>query len=153
MFSNFTADFSLLRFRRMLACAQRLAFVQFTSKGCLGSKTGMSNPPALLTFAALPKRFKRHRNTPPEFHKKYVPIVTDKEIDGYRNKTGLDPNAKLPVSPVKEAPQNLRQVYLLNSLRFYFTSTTINQLHLGSSTRSCFLIISTRVTVIGFVSA
>ncbi|KAM7541878.1 hypothetical protein Aperf_G00000008866 [Anoplocephala perfoliata] len=48
---------------------------------------------------------------PPEFHKKYVPAVTDEEIDSYRNKAGLDPNAKLPVSPVKEAPRNLRLLY------------------------------------------
>lgn len=45
---------------------------------------------------------------PPEFTKKYFPQVTQEELDTYRDKTRLDPNAKLPISPVKEAPRNLK---------------------------------------------
>ncbi|KAM3184857.1 hypothetical protein ACTXT7_007536 [Hymenolepis weldensis] len=60
---------------------------------------------------AIPRRFKRHRVMPPEFSKKYFPQVTQEELDTYRDKTRLDPNAKLPISPVKEAPRNLKLLY------------------------------------------
>ncbi|VUZ54672.1 unnamed protein product [Hymenolepis diminuta] len=48
---------------------------------------------------------------PPEFSKKYFPQVTQEELETYRDKTRLDPNAKLPISPVKEVPRNLKLLY------------------------------------------
>nr|CDS32720.1 39S ribosomal protein L19 [Hymenolepis microstoma] len=79
----------------MSAYAQTSTFMKLFSKGCL----------------ALPKRFSRHRVMPPEFTKKYFPQVTPEELDTYRNKRGLDPNAKLSVSPVEEAPRNMKLLY------------------------------------------
>ncbi|KAH9280502.1 39S ribosomal protein L19, mitochondrial [Echinococcus granulosus] len=77
-------------------CAQTSPFIQVISKGCL----------------ALPKRFSRHRVMPPEFRKKYFPIVTEKELESYRDTDCVDPNRKMAeFSPTREAPRHLRLLY------------------------------------------
>lgn len=90
-------------------CAQTSPFVLVISKGVLGNYIGLP----YWSFLALSKRFSRHRVMPPEFHKKYFPIVTEKELDSYRDINCLDPNRKIPgVSPTAEAPRHLRYAFL-----------------------------------------
>ncbi|VDM33602.1 unnamed protein product [Hydatigera taeniaeformis] len=49
---------------------------------------------------------------PPEFHKKYFPMVTEKELENYRDTSCTKLNKKMPgVSPTKEAPRHLRLLY------------------------------------------
>ncbi|VDD76880.1 unnamed protein product [Mesocestoides corti] len=77
-------------------CTQTSLFIRFLTKGCLAS----------------PKRFSRHRVMPPEFRKKYFPMVNEKEIDNYRKENFPDPTLKAPlISPVNEAPRHLRLLY------------------------------------------
>lgn len=69
------------------------------------------------SVGVLPKRFSRHRIMPPEFRKKYFPMVTGAEIDAFQRGPFGDPSlrrheeAVSTPSPRVEAPRAFRAVY------------------------------------------
>ncbi|VDL92861.1 unnamed protein product [Schistocephalus solidus] len=76
-----------------------------------------SSTEKIAIICVLPKRFSRHRIMPPEFRKKYFPMVTGAEIDAFQRGPFGDPSlrrheeAVSTPSPRVEAPRAFRAVY------------------------------------------